>query len=114
MKSQVSILLKKLEEQNIPLIEPLICTICYEFQEAVVEVLAKKLFRAGIAYEAKTIGIAGGVSCNDRLREYLNQLVMEKTGKTISTPLVLKPVKKIYSTDNAAMIGVVGLLHQSP
>jgi len=46
MKSQVSILLKQLEEKNIPLTEDLICEIAYEFQEAVVEVLAKKLIRA--------------------------------------------------------------------
>jgi len=46
MKNQVSILLKQLEEKNIPLTEDLICEIAYEFQEAVVEVLAKKLIRA--------------------------------------------------------------------
>jgi N6-L-threonylcarbamoyladenine synthase len=53
--------------------EELICDIAYEFQEAVIEVLVKKLVRAAIQYGAKTIGLAGGVSCNDRLREYLNE-----------------------------------------
>jgi tRNA A37 threonylcarbamoyltransferase TsaD len=38
--------------------EQLIYNISYEFQEAVVEVLVKKLVRAGIQYGAKTIGIA--------------------------------------------------------
>ena len=33
--------------------------IAYEFQEAVVEVLAKKLVRAGAKHEAKTLGICG-------------------------------------------------------
>jgi tRNA A37 threonylcarbamoyltransferase TsaD len=46
MKSQVSILLKQLEERKVTLTEDLICEIAYEFQEAVVEVLAKKLLRA--------------------------------------------------------------------
>jgi tRNA A37 threonylcarbamoyltransferase TsaD len=46
MKSQVSTLLKNLEKQNIPLTEDLICEIAYQFQEAVVEVLAKKLAKA--------------------------------------------------------------------
>jgi tRNA A37 threonylcarbamoyltransferase TsaD len=34
-----------------------ICDIAYEFQEAVIEVLAKKTIRAAIEYGAKTIGI---------------------------------------------------------
>lgn len=35
-----------MNEKNMPLTEDLICEIAYEFQEAVVEVLAKKLVRA--------------------------------------------------------------------
>ncbi|MFA7717745.1 MAG: hypothetical protein WC875_03435 [Candidatus Absconditabacterales bacterium] len=107
MKSQVSFLLKQLEKKGIALDEQLIYNISYEFQEAVVEVLVKKLVRAGIQYGAKTIGIAGGVSCNDRLREYLNEygnVERLKDGK------ILRPMKKVYSTDNAAMIGVAGIL----
>jgi len=46
MKSQVSGLLKKFEQEKVVLDEKLICEIAYEFQEAVVEVLAKKLIRA--------------------------------------------------------------------
>jgi len=46
MKSQVSALLKQLEKDKISLTEKLICEIAYEFQEAVVEVLVKKLLRA--------------------------------------------------------------------
>lgn len=55
MKSQVSALLKKLQTHPTPsllkeghylLSEQLICEIAYEFQEAVVEVLVKKLIRA--------------------------------------------------------------------
>jgi tRNA A37 threonylcarbamoyltransferase TsaD len=46
MKSQVSFLLKKLEEKQIKLTEKIICDIAYEFQEAVVEVLAKELIKS--------------------------------------------------------------------
>jgi hypothetical protein len=46
MKSQVSFLLEKLKKENIELTEQLICDIAYEFQEAVVEVMAKKLLQA--------------------------------------------------------------------
>jgi N6-L-threonylcarbamoyladenine synthase len=110
MKSQVSFLLKKLAQswklkaESIP--EQLICDIAYEFQEAVVEVMVKKLVRAGIAFDAKTLWLAGGVSCNDRLREYLNEYWKSK----IEHWKLLRPMKKIYSMDNAAMIWLAGIL----
>jgi len=132
MKSQVSFLLKQLTENwklniehwKLEIPEGLICDIAYEFQEAVVEVMVKKLIRAGISFDAKTVAIAWGVSCNDRLREYLNnelqitnyKLQIKETKQNIlesekSAPMVcLKPVKKVYSTDNAAMIGLAGIL----
>jgi N6-L-threonylcarbamoyladenine synthase len=115
MKSQVSFLLKQLEKNwtierlndgKIKIPEELICDIAYEFQEAVVEVLVKKLVRAWIQYEAKTIGVAWGVSCNDRLREYLNEYWKLK----IETWKLLRPIKKVYSTDNGAMIWLAGIL----
>lgn len=123
MKSQVSFLLKKLrdkeqgtrnEENNwdhvlwtmSPLPEELVCDIAYEFQEAVVEVMIKKLVRAWIAFDAKTLWLAGGVSCNDRLREYLQTYAKEKMPEAV----VLRPMKKVYSMDNAAMIGLAWIL----
>jgi N6-L-threonylcarbamoyladenine synthase len=112
IKSQVSMLLRQLEEKSIPLTEDLICEIAYEFQEAVVEVLSKKLVRAGAKYSAKTLGISGWVSANDRLWEYANTLIFHKNYKNLNFNL-LKPCKKIYSTDNAAMIWVAGILQQN-
>jgi tRNA A37 threonylcarbamoyltransferase TsaD len=46
MKSQVTFLLEKLNKENIPLDEQLICDIAYDFQEAIVEVMGKKLLHA--------------------------------------------------------------------
>ena len=115
MKSQVSFLLKELEKDwkieilkdgKLEIPEQLVCDIAYEFQEAVVEVMVKKLVRAGIAFEAKTLGLAWGVSCNDRLREYLQSYAKDKMPEAV----VLRPVKKVYSMDNAAMIGLAGIL----
>lgn len=67
MKSQVHYLLQSREKNKNPgalqpftpatLTEQDLCDIAYEFQEAVVEVLAKKTIRAAIQYNAKTIGI---------------------------------------------------------
>ena len=59
MKSQVNILLRKREEEGVMLTEDLICAVAYEFQEAVVEVLAKKIIKAATLHGAKTIGISG-------------------------------------------------------
>ena len=106
MKSQVSFLLKELEEKNIELTDELIARIAYEFQEAVVEVLGKKLLRAAIAYGAKTVGVAGGVSCNDRLWEFVEAYGQQK----LPEAQYLKPIKKVYSMDNGAMIGLAGIL----
>lgn len=64
MKSQVFILLKKLEEEGkierledgkLQIPDQLINDIAYEFQEAVVEVMVKKLVRAGMVFGAKTL-----------------------------------------------------------
>ena len=105
MKSQVWQLLQNLEKQWITLNDKIVHDIAYEFQEAVIEVLAKKLIKAGKKYWAQTLAIAWWVSSNDRLRDYLNALSVKQWN--IET---LKPVNKIYSTDNAAMIWVAGII----
>ncbi|MFA5748210.1 MAG: hypothetical protein WC872_03820 [Candidatus Absconditabacterales bacterium] len=136
MKSQVSFLLKQLEKKGIKLNSNIINKIAYEFQEAVIEVLAKKLIKAGKKYKAKTISIAGGVSANERLWEFLNQEIKKlKDGKIKRLKInnkkiksfesvksfekkelfnlqLLRPSNKIYSTDNAAMIGVYGIINK--
>lgn len=106
MKSQVSFLLEKLKKEGIDLTETLICDIAYEFQEAVVEVLAKKLIQAAMEFEVKSIAIAGGVSANQRLIEVIEEINKKKN---LNLPF-FAPTKIVYSTDNGAMIGVAGLL----
>jgi tRNA A37 threonylcarbamoyltransferase TsaD len=69
--------------------------------------LAKKLIKSWIKYKVQTLGIAWWVSCNDRLREYLNDELKNVKYPNIQT---LKPTSKIYSTDNAAMIWVAWIL----
>ncbi len=116
MKSQTSFLLKELEKNwKLEIPENLVCDIAYEFQEAVIEVLVKKLVRAAIQYSAKTIGIAWWVSCNDRLREYLNERGVHEQEKWEKVDILkdvqfLRPAKKVYSTDNGAMIWLAGIL----
>ena len=74
--------------------------ISYEFQEAVVEVLAGKLMIAADKHRVKTVMLTGWVSANDRLRE----LISEKVAG--SGYQFLCPTKKVYCMDNAAMVGI--------
>lgn len=128
IKAQINQIIRKQEEklsrtENI-FSEQEIADIAYEFQESVVEVLGKKLIRAAIKYDAPTIWLSGGVSANDRLKEYILELLENKTRlknqfKEIKwnanwldnfKPELYTPIKKVYCTDNAAMIGVAGNL----
>ena len=80
--------------------------ICASFQEAVCEILSKKLIKSAEKFQVKEIHLAGGVSANQRLR----QLVQTN----IANSPILKGVKfrfpeKIeYCTDNASMIASAG------
>lgn len=114
MKSQVSFLLWKLKNENKNLTENDISDIAYEFQEATIETLANRLLKCRKEYDAKTIAIAGGVSANDRLVEYIENSLKssEKILWKFSSPKFLSPAKKVYSTDNWAMIWVAWILHQ--
>lgn len=75
--------------------------ICASFQEAVVEVLARKTLKAALNYGIKTVVLAGGVAANPRLRAYLQEHG-EQAGLAIFMP------SPEFCTDNAAMIALAG------
>lgn len=106
MKSQIHYFLEEMNKNNVLLDAQKACDIAYAFQEAVVEVLAKKLVKTGVKLGAKTLGIVGGVSANKRLFAYAQDYMQSKN---INISL-LKPVQFVYSTDNAAMIGAAALV----
>ncbi len=105
MKSQVYNLLQRCEKEWITVAGQLLYDILYEFQEAVSDVLTFKLIQAVKQYNAATIWIVWWVSASDRLFEKASEAVYSLCQKP-----VLRPVKKVYSTDNWAMIGAVWLL----
>ena len=70
-------------------------TIAWEFQEAVVDVLAGKTSRLARELGAAEALVAGGVASNTRLREELR--------RRCPVPVRIPPAK--FCTDNAAMIG---------
>ena len=79
-----------------------VADVAASFQRVVVTVLIERLFDAARRYGAKSVGIAGGVSANSRLRAEL-----EARGAAREIPTYLPSVK--LSTDNAAMIAAAGL-----
>jgi N6-L-threonylcarbamoyladenine synthase len=76
--------------------------VCASFQRIVVTALIGRLFDAARRYQAKSIGIAGGVSANSRLRAEL-----QEHGRLREIPTFLPSLP--LSTDNAAMIAAAGL-----
>ncbi len=89
--------------KNIPKLTPKIKReICFEFENAVVDVLLKKTIKAIEKNNIKTLIIGGGVSANKRIRKTFKKLEKEIDGLTVLIP------EAKHSTDNAVMIGVAG------
>ncbi len=76
--------------------------LCASFQRVVVETLLDRLFDEARAHAARSVGIAGGVSANSRLREDVTA-----RGAALGLPVFIPPLA--LSTDNAAMIAAAGL-----
>jgi N6-L-threonylcarbamoyladenine synthase len=79
-----------------------IADICASFQRVVVTALLDRTFDAARRFHARSIGIAGGVSANSRLRADLKMHGDLREIPTFVPSLAL-------STDNAAMIAAAGL-----
>jgi len=71
------------------------------YQEAIVDVLVEKAFRAVRRYRVNALAVVGGVSANSRLRERL-------TARAVETDVRLAMPALTLCTDNAAMIAAAG------
>jgi N6-L-threonylcarbamoyladenine synthase len=76
--------------------------ICASFQRVVVNALLERVFEAAERHGAQSVGIAGGVSANARLRKDFADRAA-KRGLPAYVPALS------LSTDNAAMIAAAGL-----
>jgi N6-L-threonylcarbamoyladenine synthase len=72
--------------------------LAWEFQEAVVDVLAGKTTRLARELGAAEVLLAGGVAANQRLRD--------EVARRSPVPVRVPPPR--FCTDNAAMIGAAG------
>lgn len=80
------------------------------FQEAVIDTLETKLFRAADELGAQTVVLAGGVAASRALRERLKARAAQEGLSFLMPPMA-------YNTDNAAMIGAaahMALLRNAP
>ncbi|PRY54462.1 N6-L-threonylcarbamoyladenine synthase [Arcticibacter pallidicorallinus] len=75
--------------------------ICASVQHRIVTILLKKLKQAARQYHVSHVAIAGGVSANSGLRQYLQDMAAEENWQ------VYIPAFQ-YCTDNAAMIAIAG------
>ena len=85
-----------------PLSDQEIADVAASFQRVVVASLIERLFDAARRFGARSVGVAGGVSANSRLRAEL-----EERGDRREIPTFVPSLQ--LSTDNAAMIAAAGL-----
>lgn len=90
------------EKYGIEYINNHLSDVCASFQEAIVDVLMAKLDLACKKYKIKNVVVTGGVSANSRLRERVQDWAQKR-----KIEFAIPPLR--YCTDNAAMIGLVGL-----
>lgn len=89
-------------ERRGPLSETEVADVCASFQRVVVAALVDRTFDAARRWRAASVGAAGGVSANSRLRGELR-----RHGELREMPTFVPSPG--LSTDNAAMIAAAGL-----
>ncbi|MDY7034863.1 MAG: tRNA (adenosine(37)-N6)-threonylcarbamoyltransferase complex transferase subunit TsaD [Thermodesulfobacteriota bacterium] len=101
IKTSVALYIKKWREGEGKETQVTMADIAASFQEAAIDVLAQKLMKAGEKTGVDTIVLAGGVACNQALRERLSELASERDIKFCYP-------RPGYCTDNGAMIALAG------
>ncbi|KKP32590.1 MAG: hypothetical protein A2312_04350 [Candidatus Staskawiczbacteria bacterium RIFOXYB2_FULL_32_9] len=89
-----------------------ICAMCAEIQQAIIDVLLKKTFKAVKDFNAKTIILGGGVSANSELKKQF-QDATTRHSRERGNPVSLIFPEPILSTDNGLMIGVAGYYNKN-
>jgi N6-L-threonylcarbamoyladenine synthase len=102
LKTAVARMVRAREESGRPLETREVADLCASFQRTVVQTLLDRTFTAARRFGAASVGIAGGVSANSRLRA--DALAR---GEREHLPVFIPSLS--LSTDNAAMIAAAGL-----
>jgi len=102
LKTAVLRHVRERQQTGTPMTERDVADVCASFQRTVVTTLVDRAFEAAGRFRARSIGVAGGVSANSRLRADLTYHGEQREMPTFLPSLAL-------STDNAAMIAAAGL-----
>lgn len=108
LKTQIMYFVQKNMKENPEFINENMADICASIQYTITNILMEKLSKAVEQTGIRQIAIGGGVSANSGIRKALIDAREQKQWKTFIP-------KFEYTTDNAAMIGIVGYfqyLHQ--
>ncbi|WP_420574121.1 tRNA (adenosine(37)-N6)-threonylcarbamoyltransferase complex transferase subunit TsaD [Kordia sp.] len=103
LKTAILYFVQRQTKENPNFVEENLIDICASIQHTIVNIILDKLKKASKQTGIKTIAIGGGVSANSAIRKALKDGEF-KYGWTSHIP------KFEYTTDNAAMIGIVGYL----
>ena len=91
----------KISLKNPYFIDENLYNLCASIQKILVTVIMKKIIIAKEKYNLNSVVIGGGVAANSEIRRVLGQKAEEDQWKVFLPPFQ-------YTTDNAAMIGIVG------
>ncbi|SEK28989.1 O-sialoglycoprotein endopeptidase [Aquimarina amphilecti] len=103
LKTAVLYFVQKQVKENPDFIKENLEDVCASIQYTIINILIDKLKKASKETGIKTIAIGGGVSANSGIRKSLKEGEHKYGWKTFVP-------KFEYTTDNAAMIGIVGYL----
>ena len=101
LKTAILYFIQRKQSENPNFIDENLNDICASIQNTIIEILMEKLKMAVLKTGILQIAIGGGVSANSGIRKTLKE-AEKKYGWTTFIP------KFEYTTDNAAMIGIVG------
>lgn len=101
LKTQILYFIQKNVKENPNFIEENLADICASIQYTIIQILMDKLKKAVTGTGINQIAIGGGVSANSGIRKTLKEAEAKYNWKTYIP-------KFEYTTDNAAMIGIVG------
>ncbi len=101
LKTQILYFIQKMSKGNEQFVTENMNDLCASIQQRIITILCNKLEAAAKEYGITEIAIAGGVSANKGLREYLQNLSVKNSWN------VYIPAFE-YCTDNAGMIAMAG------
>ena len=107
LKTAVLYKIRDLKKEGVEITDDVVNEIAHAFQEAAVDVLIQKTFRAAKELGVDSVMLSGGVSANKLLRDEFEKAAKENELRYSRPPME-------YTTDNAIMIALAGYFAHDP